>query len=163
MMGSQGAPASAIDELKNLLGLASDPARLQAALDQLKSQRSALDQSIQKNGELAAAAEAKIKAAEAKMVELQSKADAMAAREGSLAAKELAFDARSRELRAKEELLQNDRQAFDIMLAKSNKDIADKKASAEKELVVAAKASSDAMILKEEYETKLAKIKAAMG
>jgi predicted nucleic acid-binding Zn ribbon protein len=163
MMGSQGAPAPVVDELKSLLGLVSDPVKLKAELDRLQAERKLnLDAVLKSQAAMAELSAHKSSFLE-KEKDLEGRIAAYRAQAIVVDKKSSEVEERSRLLRSGEEALQNDRQAFDLMLAKSSKDLSDKLKAVDVEIIRLRDEIEKARVSKEEFETKLAKLKAVVG
>jgi hypothetical protein len=163
MMGSQGGSASAVDELKSMLLLVSDPKKLQVSLDELKLAKEQLNASIVKNGVISAEATEKIKLADARCADADLKEKEIAKKMAEVVAKEAEAAQKLANAQIVESAAKEEKQASDIKIAKALQVISEKEKAAQQALLVA-KANEEKMVgLREELESKLGKLKAIVG
>jgi DNA repair exonuclease SbcCD ATPase subunit len=162
MMGSQGAPASMVDELKNLLGVVSDPVKLKAALDNLQAQQKQLMALIDKNSEIEAVLIKKEQSIEKAADDLGKLSVVLSAKELALNRKEADFDNRFKSLKYDEDALKADKLGFDDAKVKINKALDARQTDLDRKISEVLRHEERAVHLQAELDAKLNKIKAAM-
>jgi hypothetical protein len=159
-----GAPsASAISELKVLLDLVSDPAKVKAALkdlDEKLKEAGSVDKALGEKAEAIAKAESAHLGAIAKVNELTK---LLEAKEAALKGKEAAINMHAAEVHAKEKALASQAADFEAYSKEKGAELITKLNAADAKFLAASTLEKKSELLVKEFEEKSKKLKAAMG
>ncbi len=160
---SMGSSGPSISELRGLLEVAGDPAKTKQALEELEKKHKDISELADKSRASEAALVLKLKELEKKehdikesLAMIDKKNHENSLKQHSLEEKLSSAAAKSSELDEKIKKLEASKSAFDFASKRKLCDLDVEKAKVDKII-------HDGLSLKEEYETKLAKLKSAMG
>lgn len=160
---SMGSSGPLISELKELLDLIGDPAKAKKVLADIDKNSLALNDLIKKSSLADQSLKAKIDSIAVKekdisdslqMIDVKNKANADLLIE--LESKQLAINSKIESLDLGLKKLEKDKLAFDLMVKSKSSELDSKLSLVDKSL-------SDSQAVKDEYESKLSKLKAVVG
>lgn len=163
MMGSQGAPAPVIDDLKNLLGLVSDPSRAKAALDEFAKAKAAADAAISLSEVRKSEADRAWAQAVQGSQQVQREKAALDLEKKKLSEKGAALDMTQKSLAESLAEFAAEKSEFYISKAKIIEGLVAEKSAADARHADLVKEESIVRVLREECEQKIAKLKAVVG